>query len=68
MYLKVREISQRFGVSKDTVYAWARTGRIPGVVRIAGTVRIDLEKFDEFIQRGGTGGRRHMPANEKPAR
>ena len=42
-FAKVSEIADRFRVSADAVYLWIRQGKIPadGVVRIAGTVRVD---------------------------
>jgi hypothetical protein len=53
-FAKVSEIAERFRVSVDAVYLWIRQGRIPSdcVVRIAGTVRVDEEQFEERLRSG----------------
>jgi len=50
--LKVREIAELLRVSPDAVYLWIKQGRIPPacVLRIAGTVRVDEDGFEEFIK------------------
>ena len=56
-FAKVREIADRFRVSADAVYLWIRQGKIPSdcVVRIAGTVRVDEEQFEQRLRYGGFG-------------
>src|SRR5450755_4089866 len=53
-YAKVSEIADRFRVSADAVYLWIRQGKIPSdcVVRIAGTVRVDEELFEQRLRSG----------------
>jgi hypothetical protein len=53
-YAKVSEIADRFRVSVDAVYLWIRQGRIPAecVARIAGTVRVDEEQFEQRLRSG----------------
>jgi len=53
-YAKVSEIADRFRVSADAVYLWIRQGKIPAdcVVRIAGTVRVDEEQFEQRLRSG----------------
>ena len=53
-YAKVSEIAERFGVSVDAVYLWIREGKIPDdcVVRIAGTIRVDEEQFEQRLHSG----------------
>ncbi len=53
-YAKVSEIATRFRVSVDAVYLWIRQGKIPPdcVVRIAGTVRVDEEQFQQRLRSG----------------
>ncbi|MGA3238348.1 MAG: helix-turn-helix domain-containing protein [Bryobacteraceae bacterium] len=53
-YAKVSEIAERFRVSADAVYLWIRQGKIPSecVVRIAGTVRVDEEQFEQRLLSG----------------
>jgi len=67
-FLKVSEIADRFRVSRDAVYLWIREGKIPTecVVRIAGTVRVDCEEFEQHL-RSGDLYRRHVKRNLTPA-
>jgi hypothetical protein len=53
-FAKVREIADRFRVSADAVYLWIRQGKIPSdcVARIAGTVRVDEEQFEQCLRSG----------------
>jgi hypothetical protein len=53
-YAKVSEIADRFRVSVDAVYLWIRQGKIPSecVARIAGTVRVDEEEFEQRLRSG----------------
>ena len=67
---KVSEIAERFRVSVDAVYLWIRQGRIPPgcVVRIAGTVRVDEDQFEQSLRSGALyqpRGRRR-PAPDTP--
>ena len=54
-FAEVSEIADRFRVSADAVYLWIRQGKIPAdcVVRIAGTVRVDEEQFEQRLRSGG---------------
>src|ERR1700733_1786392 len=67
-YAKVSEIADRFRVSVDAVYLWIRQGKIPSdcVVRIAGTVRVDEEQFEQRLRSGALcqprGRKRPLPA------
>jgi hypothetical protein len=74
-FAKVSEIADRFRVSADAVYLWIRQGRIPSdcVVRIAGTVRVDEEQFEQRLRSGALcqprGRKRptpHEPTGGKP--
>src|SRR5260370_38584582 len=53
-FAKVSEIADRFRFSADAVYLWIRQGKIPSdcVVRIAGTVRVDEEQFEQRLRSG----------------
>src|SRR5262245_48917749 len=53
-FAKISEIADRFRVSADAVYLWIRQGKIPSdcVVRIAGTVRVDEEQFEQRLRSG----------------
>jgi hypothetical protein len=64
-YAKVHEIADRFRVSADAVYLWIRQGKIPSdcVVRIAGTVRVDEDQFEQRLRSGGL----CQPRGRKPS-
>src|SRR6266849_2056644 len=69
-FAKVSEIADRFRVSADAVYLWIRQGKIPPecVVRIAGTVRVDEEQFEQRLRAGALcqpRGRK-MPVSVEP--
>ena len=51
-FAKVSEIADRFRVSADAVYLWIRQDKIPSdcVVRIAGTVPVDEEQFEQRLR------------------
>jgi excisionase family DNA binding protein len=53
-YLRVKEIAERFRLSPDVVYKWAREGLLPAdiVVRLGGSLRIDEELFLRLLARG----------------
>jgi helix-turn-helix protein len=53
-YANVSEIADRFRVSADAVYLWIRQGKIPPdcVARIAGTIRVDEEQFEQRLRSG----------------
>ncbi len=68
-FAKVSEIADRFRVSADAVYLWIRQGKIPSdcVVRIAGTVRVDQEQFEQRLRSGAlcqARGRKRPALNE----
>jgi len=74
-YAKVSEIAERFRVSVDAVYLWIRQGKIPAdcVARIARTVRVDEEQFEQRLRSGTlcqpSGRKRHAlpgPETSKP--
>jgi hypothetical protein len=65
-FAKVREIAERFRVSADAVYLWIRQGKIPSdcVIRIAGTVRVDEQQFEQRLRSGALcypRGRKRQP-------
>jgi excisionase family DNA binding protein len=47
------EIADKFEVSTARVYELARTGLLPGVVRIGRQVRFNPEAIKSFIENGG---------------
>ena len=68
-FAKVREIAERFRVSADAVYLWIRQGKIPSdcVIRIAGTVRVDEDQFEQRLRSGAlyqARGRKRLASGE----
>lgn len=53
-FVKASDIAERFKVSRDAVYLWIRQGKIPPdcVVRIAGTIRVDPDRFERHLRSG----------------
>lgn len=53
-FVKASEIAKRLRVSRDAVYLWIRSGRIPSecVIRIAGTIRVDEQKLENLLFSG----------------
>ena len=37
-YLKVKELAQRLGVSRSTIWEWSRTGKLPKPVKLGDAV------------------------------
>jgi excisionase family DNA binding protein len=53
--LKAEEAARLLGVTPWRLYALARSGLLPGVVRLGGkSLRFSTEELDAFIRRGGT--------------
>ncbi len=53
--LNAQEVAERLSLPKARVYALAREGRIPGVVRLGlgSQIRFDSEVLEAWIRRGG---------------
>ena len=52
-YITPMEVARRLRVSRASVYVWARSGRLPGAVRINGTLRINRDELESYLRRGG---------------
>jgi len=50
--LTVREVAERLGRSRWTVYRLARLGVLPHI-KLGRAVRFDAEVLEEFLERGG---------------
>ncbi len=51
-WLSVEEIAQYLGISKDTVYSWLTTKRLPGH-RVGRFWKFKTEEVDEWVMTGG---------------
>jgi len=49
----VEEIAEIFRVKKFRVYEWARTGAVPGAVRLGRQLRFNATQVLAFIDQGG---------------
>lgn len=56
MLITVKAAAELLKVTQQTAYLWARTDKIPGVLRIGRTIRIDDDQLTDFIKRGGNRG------------
>lgn len=55
--LRVSKVNEApgFPLRKSTLYKWLHCGKHPELfVRLGGAVYVNLDKFDELIQNGGT--------------
>lgn len=51
-WLSVDEIGEHLGVSKDSVYGWVSTGRMPGH-RVGRLWKFKRAEVDEWVRAGG---------------
>lgn len=51
-WLSVEEIAEHLGVSKDTVYTWVSSKRMPGH-RVGRFWKFKKEEVDEWVRAGG---------------
>jgi len=49
-WLTIAEAASYLGIHGKTAYIWAARGVLPAA-RIGGTIRVDLLKLDEFLER-----------------
>lgn len=54
-WLSVEEIAEHLGVSKDTVYTWVSSKRMPGH-RVGRLWKFKLSQVDAWIEAGGADG------------
>jgi len=47
--VKVPEAATRLGIGKSKAYQMAKSGELPGVVRIGSMLRVSLRAIDQFI-------------------
>jgi excisionase family DNA binding protein len=55
IYMTVAEVAKEFRISKDTLYRWVREGECPGATKVANSIRIHREVFNEWAQGGNSG-------------
>ena len=51
-----RELAHMFGVSRYTIYAWAKSGKLPLARKYAGLIGWDMDEVRKFIGMGKTEG------------
>ena len=51
-WMSVEEIAEHLGVSKDTVYTWVSSKRMPGH-RVGRFWKFKKEEVDEWVRAGG---------------
>ena len=49
-----RELAHMFGVSRYTIYAWAKSGKLPLARKYAGLIGWDMDEVRKFIGMGKT--------------
>ena len=45
-----REVATALKISDDTVWRWIRDGKIPGVLRVGGSLRIPAQWLEDFLE------------------
>lgn len=50
LLLKVPAAARRLDISRSYAYQLARTGELPGVVRLAGSIRVSVRGLEEWIE------------------
>lgn len=50
-YLSVKSVAQRFDVSVNTIWRWARNGKFPAPVKFSGTTRWREKNLIDFENR-----------------
>jgi len=50
-YITADDVAQKLNVSKPTVYGWIHRGVAPPYVRLNGSVRFPLGKFNSWLQK-----------------
>jgi len=50
-YARDAEVAARYGISRSTVWRWARLGLLPRPIKIAGSTRFDLEACDRAFDK-----------------
>ena len=67
MHLKVSELALRYRFSVDAIYAWVRTGLIPGscILRLGNSIRIDSNQFESLLRAGKLYRPRRRKAEEQ---
>jgi excisionase family DNA binding protein len=48
--LRMSEVAERLGVSRSTAYELAASGRLPGVMRVSQSLRVNARRLDEWIE------------------
>ena len=64
-WLSVEEIAEHLGVSKDTVYTWVSSKRMPGH-RVGRFWKFKKEEVDEWVRAGGAATVTASESNEEP--
>lgn len=49
LLLKVPAAARLLDISRSRAYALARSGELPGVVRLGGSIRVSLRALEEWI-------------------
>lgn len=47
------EVAATFGVTEPTIWRWARSGTLPGVVRLGQRVRFSPDAIQRHLEAGG---------------
>lgn len=51
--MSVEEVCTYLSLPKPTIYAWVRTGKIPGVRRLGRALRFEKSEIDKWVESNG---------------
>lgn len=49
--LRIPEAATLLGVRRQTIYRWAAEGKVPGLIRVGKTLRVNADVLREWIAR-----------------
>jgi excisionase family DNA binding protein len=52
--LRVSEAAERLGISRTKAYELAARNELPGVMRVGGSIRVNVRRLDEWIEAEST--------------
>lgn len=49
--LRIPEAARLLGVRRQTIYRWAAEGKVPGLIRVGRTMRVNADVLRDWIAR-----------------
>lgn len=55
LLIRVSEAAERLGISRTKAYELAKSGALPGTMKVGQSLRVSARRLDEWIERETTG-------------